>query len=246
MKKFISIFVVVLAALFATSCELDSGTEAQPNRANQLLWQRAYNALDEQYQHILVVTELNDTMRDTEYGAKPYIFTGSEISEEEGVYTITYGDDRTYCITTSGKKLEEGGEWVIQVKYGSYMEFVKLGTVQGVVGEPMKFFIFTDNTLGYRSQYRNATKSEIDYSFNAKDLCIDVTFTNVEGFSVDVNSSAVTDYIVEYKSVEPMIFCDGLLDSGKMEVVYKDNILHTERGVVVEIINKLVTFAPHK
>jgi len=39
MKRYISILVVALVALFtATSCQLDSGTTPRPNKANQLLW----------------------------------------------------------------------------------------------------------------------------------------------------------------------------------------------------------------
>jgi hypothetical protein len=241
MRRYISIMAVVLMALFATSCELESGTTPNPDKANLLLWDRVCEVFDGHYQHILTVAQLNDTLRDARHAKKLYEYC--VMAEElEGVYTLEYGSNRTYRIHTAGKKLEEGGEWSIEVKYGYYMEPYKLGSVKGVVGEPTKFNIDFDDEYGYRSPYRNAIKADIEYSYNDSDESLGVTFTTAEGFSVEREATTRPDYIIEFKAVEPMEFCDGVLHSGLIDIVYRDNILHTERSLTAAITNKFVSF----
>lgn len=244
MRKYISILVVALAALFATSCELSSGTEPKPNKANTLLWNRTSDVFGCMTHHILVVAQLNDTMRNAEYGDAPYKWYNPDITEKEGVYTLAYGYERTYDITTAGKRLDEGAEWTVMVKYGTYMEPYKLGTVKGVVGEPMKFSFDFDDMYSYHAYYRSALKSDIEYWYNEDEGCLDITFSNAEGFSVEQYSSSTPDYIIEFKTTEPMVYEANELYSGEVNILYKDNVLHTQRGVTVEIFNKFITFVP--
>ena len=246
MKKYISILVVALVALFATSCELSSGTEPNPNKANTLLWNRTSDVFGCMTHHILVVAQLNDTLRGAEYGNKPYGGYIPTITEWDGAYKVAYGYERTYTITTAGKRLDEGGEWTVDVKYGTYMEPYKLGTVKGVEGEPMKFSFDFDDTYAYNSLYRSALKSDIELWYNADKACFDITFSNAEGFSVEHYSSSTPDYIIEFKTTEPMVYEANELYSGEVNILYKDNVSHTQRGVTVEIFNKFVTFAPLK
>lgn len=242
MKKYISILAVALVALFATSCKLEDGSESNPNRANNLLWNRVSEAINEQYQHIMVVAELNDILRGAEYGNKPYK-TLADITEAEGVYTISFGDERTYRIVTARELLEEGATWVIYVKYGSYMQFAKLGTVTGAVGEPTKFTIALDAEYGYHTAYYNVVTSVVEYSYDSISECLNITFEEVEGYSTDHSSSSTPDYIIHFYSAKPMVFNGGMLYSGEMEILYKDNVLHTERVLKVVIENKFITFA---
>ena len=157
-------------------------TNPNPNRANKLLWSRVQGVLSGQYEHILAIAQLNDTLRDAEYGNKPYKAYNPDITEKDGVYTLAYGYERTYIINTTGKKLEEGGEWGVQVKYGTYMEPYKLGTVTGVVGEPTKFSIDFEDLYAYRAPYSNALKADIEYYYNEPEECVDITFATAEGY----------------------------------------------------------------
>lgn len=241
MRKYISILAVALVALFTTSCELESGTEPNPNRANDLLWRGTKAVFNGMSQHILTVACLNDTMRNAEYGKAPYEVYNPDITESEGIYTISYGHD-TYRINTAGKKLEEGGEWTINVQYGPYLEPYKLGTVKGVVGEPTKFSIDFDDIYAHGASFHNALKSEVEYSYNASDECLDTILTNAEGYSVEDYNSTTPDYIIEFKATNPLVFYGGIIHSGEVDIIYKDNILHTEKGVKVSISNKITTF----
>jgi hypothetical protein len=246
MKKYISIFVVALVALFATtSCQLSSGTDPNPNRANNLLWSRTQEALSGQYEHILAIAQLNDTLRDAEYGNKPYDGYNPDITEKDGIYKLSYGYQRTYIVNTTGKKLEDGGEWTIKVKYGTYMEPYKLGTVKGVVGEPTKFSIDFEDLYAYRASYSSALKADIEYYYNESEECLDITFATAEGYSVE-QYETTPDYIVEFKATHPLVYYGGVLYSGEVDILYKDNILNRQRGVTVEIFNKFATFVPLK
>lgn len=246
MRNYISIFVVALAALFAISCQFSSGTEPNPNKANNLLWNRTYGVFSGNYEHVITIMQLNDTMRDAEYGGVPYKSNWPYITESEGVYTLMYGYERTYTINTAGKKLEEGGEWSVQVQYGTYMEPYKLGMVKGVVGEPTKFSINFNDTYAYQASYTNALKSDIEYYYNESEEFFEISFANAEGYTVEQYSSTTPDYIIEFDVTQPMVYYGGALYSGKVDILYKDNILNTQRGVTVEIFNKFVTFVPLK
>lgn len=242
MRKYISIIVVALVALFATSCELASGTEPNPNKANKLLWSRTQEVFSGQYEHILAIAQLNDTLRGADYN-KAYKGYDPEIIEKDGVYKLSYGYQRIYRINTAGKLLEEGGEWTITVQYGTYMEPYKLGTVKGVEGEPTKFSIDFDDLYSYHSSYHSALKADVEYAYNALDECIDITFATAEGYSVEQYETSAPDYIVEFQAMKPLVYYGGVLHSGEVDILYKDNVLNTQRGVKVEIINKIVTFA---
>ena len=83
MRRYFSIFVVALVALFtATSCQLEGGTEPDLNRANRLLWGRVNDALYQHHDHFLIVAQLNDTLLGKEYGRCPY--PTCDITEKEG------------------------------------------------------------------------------------------------------------------------------------------------------------------
>ena len=248
MRRYISIFVVALVALFATtSCQLSSGTDPYPNRANKLLWSRTQEVFNGQYEHILAVAQLNDTLRDAEYGNKPYKAYNPDITEKDGVYKLAYGYQRIYTVNTAGKKLEEGAEWIVNVQYGTYMDPYKLGTVKGVEGEPTKFSIDFDDLYSYHSAYHNALTADVEYDYNALEECLDITFATAEGYSIDhYETSTMPDYIIEFKATKPMVYYGGVLYSGEVDILYKDNILNRQRGVTVEIFNKFATFVPSK
>ena len=130
MRNYISIVVVALAAMFmATSCELESGTEPNPNRANQLLWNRVSDAVYQQHSHAEVVAQLNDTLIGKSYPKS--VYQACELEVEDNIYTLTYNEgyySRSYRIQTDGKLLNQGGVWVIYYRTGTYMEYVKMGT----------------------------------------------------------------------------------------------------------------------
>ena len=244
MRKYISIFVIAIVALCATSCKLESGSNPNPNKANDLLWHRVYSALDGQSQLIKVIAHLNDTMCNMDYPIKAYdacIIT----KLDETFYTLEYSSQNiTYKVNTVGKRLDEGGEWILYVKYGSYMEFTKVGIICGVAGEATKFSISTDNEGVYHSDWRNTMQSEVEYSYDKVENCLNITFSKVKGFSTDFYSdNSQTDYIIEFDATEPMVFYGTELYSGRVNVLYKDNILHTTRTLTVVIANKIVTFA---
>lgn len=244
MRKYISILVVALVAIFmATSCQLESGTEPNPNKANQLLWRRVETALNGQYEHAQMVVWLNDHMIGTVWSET---YKPIEVSENDGVYTFGYtmsGDyyATTYRINTGGKKLNEGGEWIVYVKYGAYMEFAKVGVVKGVVGEDTKFSIECE--VSHQTPHYNALQSEVEYLFNDVEEMYEFTFMECKGISTDTNSASNSmEYIIEFEATEPLVYTDKTLWSGKIDILYKDNMAGTERNVTAEIERRFVTF----
>ena len=244
MRKYIPILVVAFVALFmATSCQLESGTEPNPNKANQLLWRRVETALNGQYEHAQMVAWLNDYMIGEVWSET---YEPIEVSEKEGVYTFSYtmsGDYHatTYRINTGGKKLNEGGEWVVYVKYGSYMEFAKIGVVKGVVGENTKFSIECE--VGYQTPHYNDMQSEVEYWFNTTEELYEFTFMECKGISTDTNNASNSvEYIIEFEATEPLVYTDKTLWSGKIDILYKDNMAGTERNVTADIERRFVTF----
>lgn len=244
MRKYIPILVVAFVALFmATSCQLESGTEPNPNKANQLLWRRVETALNGQYEHAQMVAWLNDYMIGEVWSET---YEPIEVSENEGVYTFSYtmsGDyyATTYRINTGGKQLNEGGEWVVYVKYGAYMEFAKIGVVRGVVGENTKFSIECE--VGYQTPHYNALQSEVEYLFNDVEELYEFTFMECKGISTDTNNASNSvEYIIEFEATEPLVYTDKTLWSGKIDILYKDNMAGTERNVTAVIERRFVTF----
>lgn len=244
MRRYFSILIVALVAIFTTtSCQLESGTEPNPNRANQLLWRRVETALSGQYEHAQMVAWLNDYMIGEVWSET---YEPIEVSEKEGVYTFSYtmsGDyyATTYRINTGGKKLNEGGEWVVYVKYGSYMEFAKIGVVKGVVGENTKFSIECE--VGYQTPHYNALQSEVEYLFNDVEEMYEFTFMECKGISTDTNNASNSvEYIIEFEATEPLVYTDKTLWSGKVDILYKDNMAGTERNVTAVIERRFVTF----
>lgn len=237
MRRYFSILVVALMALFtATSCQLEEGTEPDHNRANRLLWSRVETALNGQYEQAQVVALLNDYMLGIDRGEanEPIV-----ISEKEGVYTLS--SNISYRVNTNGKRLNEGGEWVLYVKYGSYMEFEKIGIVEGVVGEDAKFSI--ESEVGLHSPYYSALRSDVEYLFNDVEEMYEFTFTTCNGISTDTNNaSSSMEYVIEFEATEPLVYTEKALWSGKVDIHYKDNVAGTERNVTAEIERRFVTF----
>ena len=241
MKKYISILAVALVALFATSCELSSGTEPNPNKANTLLWNRTSDVFGCMTHHILVVAQLNDTLRGAEYGNKPYGGYIPTITEWDGAYKVAYGYERTYTITTAGKRLDEGGEWLIYYRPSTYAEYAKLGVATGIEGETAKFNLSIDNSADGDSYYAYsyAAESEIEYEYGDVTERLGVKFNTFKGSTFDTASQL--NYIIEFEVVEPLVFRTEI-ESGKVEILYKDLVDNTSRSLSVVIANKITTF----
>lgn len=246
MRRYFSIFVVALVALFtATSCQLEGGTEPDLNRANRMLWGRVNDALYQHHDHFLIVAQLNDTLLGKEYGRCPY--QTCDITEKDGVYTIFYSQyNRTYRIKTDNKRLDEGGVWSIYVRYGSYGGFIELGKAEGIVGESSKFNLSITTAelgAGYGYAYCYSADSEVEYEYDDIAECLTVRYNTVKGILADEQLSASDDYIVEFEVVEPLII-RATIESGKVDILYRDLVNNTSRSVTVEIVNKITTFAP--
>ncbi|MBQ3026084.1 MAG: hypothetical protein IJD27_00990 [Alistipes sp.] len=246
MRRYFSIFVVALVALFtATSCQLEGGTEPDLNRANRLLWGRVNDALYQHHEHFLIVAQLNDTLLGKEYGRCPY--PTCDITEKDGVYTIFYSQyNRTYRIKTDNKRLDEGGVWSIYVRYGSYGGFIELGKAEGVVGESSKFNLSITTAelgAGFGYAYCYSADSEVEYEYDDIAEGLTIRYNTVKGILADEQLSASDDYIVEFEVVEPLII-RATIESGKVDILYRDLVNNTSRSLTVEIVNKITTFAP--
>ena len=245
MRKIFSMIMVALAALcVATSCELASGTDSNPNRANNLLWGRVKDAIYLQYDNFMVVAYLNDKLLNKEYVSD--IYPSYELEARDNIYTINCGSSyyvESYRIKTDGKRLDEGGEWLIYYRPSTYAEYAKLGVATGIEGEMSKFNLSIDNSAGGDSYYAYsyAAESEIEYEYSDVTERLGVKFNTFKGSTFDTASQL--NYIIEFEVVEPLVIRTEIED-GKVEILYKDLIQNTSRELTVEIANKIVTFDP--
>lgn len=245
MKRYI-FMVINIALLFgATSCRLDDGTTPDRQKANRLLWTQVGDALDTARSHIEVVTCLNDYMLDAEHFDKAYRCTVEK--QAEGEYTVNYSYNTiSYRINTDGKRLDEGGKWVLYTRYGAY-PFVKVATVEGVTGESAKFNFTTDYWEDFNYEYGYGFCADVEYSYDAIERALCLTMNNLSGTITNAQNynGGSDDFTTTYSSVVPVTFI-GTLDSARIDICYKDNILHTERWLTVVVENKFTTFAPYE
>lgn len=241
MRRYFSIFVVALVALFtATSCQLESGTEPDLNRANNLLWGRVNDAINQQYDHFWAVAYLNDVMLDREYVES--VYKQCEIVEGTNLYTITdASSNATYRIKTDGKRLDEGGVWAIYCRVGTYMEFSEVGKAVGIEGESSKFNLVVDNSHWGYTYYADSysAESEIEYGYDDVVECLCVQFNTFKGFCSDDPIPA--SYVIEFEVVEPL-YIRASIEEGEVAILYKDLVEKTTRSLSVIIANRGIYF----
>ena len=240
MRKIFSMIMVALVALFVTSsCKLENGNNPDPDRANNLLWWEVNNSIHQHYDIFIAVAFLNDTMLE-----KSTVYDGYRLSEEMGadnIYTISYSDyGKLYRIKTDGKRLDEGGEWSIYLRLSNYEEYMKLGVVKGIVGESSKFNLLIEyNATPY--YYINYTaESEMEYEYDKVRECLCVKYNTFKGVTWDASSP--NDYAINFEVVEPLVLYTSI-ETGKINILYKDLVDSTSRQLSVVINNKITTFA---
>lgn len=241
MRKYISMILVALVAMFvASSCQLDSGDTPNPNRANNLLWGRVNDAINQQYDHFWAVAYLNDVMLDREYVES--VYKRCEIVEGTNLYTITdASSNASYRIKTDGKRLDEGGEWAIYCRMGTYMEFSEVGKAIGIEGESSKFNLVVDNSRWGYTYYADSysAESEIEYEYDEVVECLCVNFNTFKGFCSDDPTPA--SYVIEFEVVEPL-YIRASIEEGEVDILYKDLVEKTTRSLSVVIANRGIYF----
>ena len=241
MRNYFSMILVALVALFtATSCQLESGTEPDLNRANNLLWGRVNDAINQQYDHFWAVAYLNDVMLDREYVES--VYKQCEIVEGTNLYTITdASSNATYRIKTDGKRLDEGGVWAIYCRVGTYMEFSEVGKAVGIEGESSKFNLVVDNSRWGYTYYADSysAESEIEYGYDDVVECLCVQFNTFKGFCSDAPTPA--SYVIEFEVVEPL-YIRASIEEGEVAILYKDLVEKTTRSLSVVIANRGIYF----
>ena len=245
MRKIFSMIMVALVALFvATSCELASGTDPNPNRKNTLLWGRVNDVINQHYDHAVAVAHLNDILLDRSYIEIAY--EPCDFMADENIYTLRYGSTyyaRSYRIKTDGKRLDEGGVWEIYYRTSTYVEYVQIGKATGIEGETSKFNLQINNEEFAQSYlaYYYAAESEIEYEYDDFLLdCLCVKYNTFKGTTAE--RSKQTDYTIEFEVVEPLVFYTSI-EEGKIDILYNDLVENTSRFLSVEIANKIITFA---
>ena len=243
MKRYFSILAVAFAALLSTtSCQLESGTDPNPNRKNDLLWGQVNDAINQHYDHFRAVAHLNDTLLDKGY--LDDVYKNCEVVENNGIYTLTYiANNYSYRIKTDGKRLDEGGIWTIYYRLSNYMEFAEVGKAVGVVGETSKFQLLIDNSEYGYTYYATSfvAESEMEYEYDEVKECLCVKYNTFKGYSS--TQPVPSDYIIEFEVVEPLVV-RASIEEGKVNILYKDLVENTNYATTVCIHNKIVTFAP--
>ena len=249
MRRYFSILAVAMATIFLCSCEFSSAEIPDPQRANKLLWRRVSEGLQSEYRHAQVIAHLNDIMLGKAQCNAAY--GECEVIHNDSIYTLDYHGSKygaeTYRVLTAGKRLDEGGEWIVYVKYGSYMQLVNIGTVKGSVGENSKFTLTTYNVDWCRYDYSVSQESVIEYSVNDIEEVLTLTMVSATGLNTDyLRDPSSADYTIDYTLLSPLVFKGDELISGKVDIIYRSVLEQTRRTLVVEVANKIVTFAENK
>ena len=242
MRNFIKTLVALVALLVATSCEFNSGTSPNPNRANELLWNRVQSDMLEVNTSVKAVMHLNDIMLNRENIST--LYDAYQLEEDNGVYTIAYGTAEyayiTFRIVTGGMRLDEGGECDIYLKYGSYMNFVKIGSATGVADKENSFSIVVDSS-GLNLYYDEFNvESDVNYQYNEIVERLEVMYTNTKGVISD-HLKAPNSYLIEFSALEPILYTLSI-EQGKVYILYKDLVEHTSRDVTVVASTDYTTF----
>lgn len=247
MRRYFSILMVALATIFLTACKLSDGDTPNPQRPNQLIWNRVADGLKVEHGYMQIVVALNEIMINnnaymTAYGGP------SSVSCEEDEYTLVYNISSyhkgIYSIQTGGKRLDEGAEWTLYV-WEDNIGFSKqyIGTVTGVEGQTNMFHFSSGNPTWCPYSFCVAQESDVEYVLNEGTRSCDLTMTNLSGVSTD---SAYSDYTIEYHSLQPILFKRAQIISGKMDILYKDLVRKSERATIVEVKNQIATYAENK
>lgn len=247
MRRYFSILAVAVATIFLTACKLSDGDTPNPQRSNQLIWNRVADGLKVEHGYMQIVVALNEIMINnsaymTAYGGP------SSVSCEEGEYTLVYNissyHKEIYSIQTGGKRLDEGAEWTLYV-WEDNIDFSKqyIGTATGVEGQTNMFHFSSGNPTWCPYSFCVAQESDVEYVLNEGTRSCDLTMTNLSGVSTD---SAYSDYTIEYHSLQPILFKRAQIISGKMDILYKDLVRKSERATIVEVKNQIATYAENK
>jgi hypothetical protein len=247
MRRYFSILAVAVATIFLTACKLSDGDTPNPQRSNQLIWDRVADGLKVEHGYMQIVVALNEIMLGhdaymTAYGGP------SSVNCEEGEYTLVYNissyHKEIYSIQTGGKRLDEGAEWTLYV-WEDNVGFSKqyIGTATGVEGQTNKFHFSSGNPTWCPYSFCVAQESDVEYVLNEGTRSCDLTMTNLSGVSTD---SAYSDYTIEYHSLQPILFKRAQIISGKMDILYKDLVRKSERATIVEVKNQIATYAENK
>lgn len=247
MRRYFSILAVAVATIFLTACKLSDGDTPNPQRPNQLIWNRVADGLKVEHEYMQIVVALNEIMINnnaymTTYGGP------SSVSSEEGEYTLVYNissyHKEIYSIQTGGKRLDEGAEWCLYAwedNLGSSKQYIGIAT--GVEGQTNKFHFSSGNPTWSPYSFCVAQESDVEYVLNEGTRSYDLTMTNLSGVSTD---SAYSDYTIEYHSLQPILFKKAQIISGKMDILYKDLVRKSERATIVEVKNQIATYAENK
>ena len=95
-----------------------------------------------------------------------------------------------------------------------------------------------------RYNYIYTQQADVEYSYNSTEEALHFVLSSVEGVSTDTSSNgSEADFIIEYNSVEPLVFIDETLYSGEVDILYRDFVENATRSLTVQIANKIITFA---
>ena len=232
MKRYITLALLALVSL--TSCKVGDGTEPNPNGSKDVLWQRVYlsiyGAYNTSYWAICgdaILSGDEQTLAIVENNCQVDIdkveVTDNEIILREN---ILYSN-RSYRLVTRGKKLSEGAIWQLynDVTSLSGSKSQLLATFNGKEGVERCFSV--KNTS-------NESEIASDFSYNyTADNALVVTHTcsgkvEEDGYAINF----VTNLQL------PVLFKNGKISEGEVDITYTDKELSTVRAFTVQIIGE--------
>lgn len=232
MKRYI--LVAILALMTLVGCKVGEGTERDPNGSKKMLWHRVYSSVYSAYYYgnFAVYSDivLSNNKEALEVMKESFLLSDNysvkvfedKVVLRENISTYTYTE---YTIETKGKRLEEGGVWVLySERYTTKGSTKKLvGTFIGKEGEKGAF--------SYKHTQSDAVVNcDMSYLYSSNNS-IDVT---VSCAGKEDGKGYVIDFVTNLQA--PLIFKNGKLSEGEIDITYKDSSNSVIHAFTTEVV----------
>lgn len=241
MKRYI---IALIALLSLTACKIADGFSRNEDAVDRLLYNRAVTAIREAsnlsyyaiYADILLGGDETEIRLINAVLSKNYLVT----IEEDGVKfqrILSNGVlENSYKVTTGGKRLSEGAVWELT----TISQYQKLSAqFVGKQGAEREFYIEKIDEKPFFYEY-----DKLSYHFDFKyDASIDAlaVLSTISGVGTIDGEGYTLDFTILKSAPVVTINCSGV-DSGVIDIKYKDLVLGTEDKTTAVINGKYVSY----
>ena len=230
MKRYI--FAAAVALFTLTSCVFSDGTEADPNKANSLLYNRVKSVVTHDVASIVEYAVYADVLMSGSEEEKSNIakFFGPINYEVTEYYVVFSYSNYSYVVTTQGKSLSEGGIWSLNVVYNSPAlsdDTLPIVEIMGVQGAERTFKVLKsweyEETISvdFLCEYNTITDSHVDLKIGGSG-------------KIEKEGHYTLNYTIN--EIDPLLLVNFFtLKGGEVTIKYEDLITGKKRSTTATI-----------